>query len=118
MTRDCVDKFGATCRRKCRHALPSNIFGVRCVLLLCKQKGRPMTLDEVGQAMGVTRERVRQIEASAMLKLAGRVADTRKQREYVAAARAAERERREKARLAREARKAAKAAQSEAGVQP
>ncbi len=31
--------------------------------------GRPYTLEEVGQAFGVTRERVRQIESKALRKL-------------------------------------------------
>jgi RNA polymerase primary sigma factor len=31
--------------------------------------GRPRTLDEIGQVYGVTRERIRQIEARAMAKL-------------------------------------------------
>jgi RNA polymerase primary sigma factor len=31
--------------------------------------GRPRTLDEIGQVYGVTRERIRQIEAKAMAKL-------------------------------------------------
>jgi RNA polymerase primary sigma factor len=33
------------------------------------QDGRPRTLDEVGQVLGVTRERVRQIERQALQKL-------------------------------------------------
>ena len=32
-------------------------------------EGRPMTLEEVGQIFHVTRERIRQIEAKALLKL-------------------------------------------------
>lgn len=31
--------------------------------------GQPMTLEQVGQELGVTRERVRQIEAAALAKL-------------------------------------------------
>jgi RNA polymerase primary sigma factor len=31
--------------------------------------GRPRTLDEIGQVYGVTRERIRQIEAKSMAKL-------------------------------------------------
>jgi RNA polymerase primary sigma factor len=31
--------------------------------------GRPRTLDEIGQVYGVTRERIRQIEAKTMTKL-------------------------------------------------
>ena len=31
--------------------------------------GYPLTLDEIGQATGITRERVRQIEAAALRKL-------------------------------------------------
>ena len=34
---------------------------------------KPLTLEEVGQAFGVTRERIRQIENQALQKLAGMV---------------------------------------------
>jgi hypothetical protein len=55
----------------CRHALPVQPGGTeRCVLVLSNRG--PYTLEEIGQMMGLTRERIRQIEQSAMRKLAKR----------------------------------------------
>lgn len=55
----------------CRHALPVQPDGTeRCVLVLSNRG--PFTLEEIGQMMGLTRERIRQIEQSAMRKLAKR----------------------------------------------
>lgn len=55
---------------KCRHHLSSNSEH-SCSLDLAELGG--MTLDEVGQVMGVTRERVRQIEVEALRKFRLRV---------------------------------------------
>jgi len=55
----------------CRHALPVQPDGTeRCVLVLSNRG--PYTLEEIGQMMGLTRERIRQIEQSALRKLARR----------------------------------------------
>lgn len=55
----------------CRHALPVQPDGPeRCVLVLSNRG--PYTLEEIGQMMGLTRERIRQIEQSALRKLARR----------------------------------------------
>lgn len=55
----------------CRHALPVQPDGTeRCVMVLSNRG--PYTLEEIGQMMGLTRERIRQIEQSAMRKLAKR----------------------------------------------
>lgn len=55
----------------CRHALPVQPGGTeRCVLILSNRG--PYTLEEIGQMMGLTRERIRQIEESAMYKLGKR----------------------------------------------
>lgn len=55
----------------CRHSLPVQPDGTeRCVLVLSNQG--PYTLEEIGQMMGLTRERIRQIEQSALHKLAKR----------------------------------------------
>ena len=40
-----------------------------CVWVAENSPGRQLTLEEIGQVMGVTRERVRQIEAHALRKL-------------------------------------------------
>ena len=45
--------------------------------------GNSHTLEEVGQAFGVTRERIRQIEAKALRKLRGPLS-VRKLRDYLA----------------------------------
>jgi hypothetical protein len=55
----------------CRHALPVQPDGTeRCVLILSNHG--PFTLEEIGQMMGLTRERIRQIEQSAKYKLSKR----------------------------------------------
>lgn len=55
----------------CRHALPVQPDGTeRCVLVLSNRG--PYTLEEIGQMMGLTRERIRQIEQSALRKLGKR----------------------------------------------
>jgi DNA-directed RNA polymerase sigma subunit (sigma70/sigma32) len=40
-----------------------------CIWVSENSPGRQLTLEEIGQVMGVTRERVRQIEAHALRKL-------------------------------------------------
>ena len=45
-------------------------------------EGRPQTLDEVGQGFGVTRERIRQIEAKTLTKLRRRQ-DAQRLREFL-----------------------------------
>lgn len=40
-----------------------------CIWVSENYPGRQLTLEEIGQVMGVTRERVRQIEAHALRKL-------------------------------------------------
>ena len=40
-----------------------------CIWVSENSPGRKLTLEEIGQVMGVTRERVRQIEAQALRKL-------------------------------------------------
>ena len=40
-----------------------------CIWVAEKSPGRQLTLEEIGIVMGVTRERVRQIEAQALRKL-------------------------------------------------
>lgn len=55
----------------CRHSLPVQPDGTeRCVLVLSNRG--PYTLEEIGQMMGLTRERIRQIEVSALHKLGKR----------------------------------------------
>lgn len=51
---------------RCRHALPAG----GCVLAFVDEHPEGATLEAVGAVWGVTRERVRQIEAKALRKLA------------------------------------------------
>ncbi len=57
----------------CRHALPEQGIKERCVILLANLQGA-FTLEEIGQRLGLTRERIRQIEKSALKKLGRKVA--------------------------------------------
>jgi hypothetical protein len=62
-------------RRACRYFLPLGLKGEHCTLEIIEQRhGDGMTLHEVGLAFGVGRERIRQIEALALVRLTRRVA--------------------------------------------
>lgn len=72
--RECLGQQGSPCELSCRHNLVadnellSSTFRVTCALKLA-QLG-PFTLEEIGHILGVTRERVRQIEKKGLEKLA------------------------------------------------
>lgn len=55
-----IPEFQGTCEERLRSA---------CVWIADNTPGRELTLEEIGKIMGVTRERVRQIEAHALRKL-------------------------------------------------
>jgi RNA polymerase primary sigma factor len=55
-----LPKFQGTSEERLRSA---------CVWIADNSPGRQLTLEEIGKIMGVTRERVRQIEALALRKL-------------------------------------------------
>ena len=46
-----------------------------CVLDLIGEEGKPMTLEAIGAVLGVTRERVRQIEQGAKAKFLAAIAE-------------------------------------------
>lgn len=48
---------------------PEERLRAACVWVADNSPGRQLTLEEIGKIMGVTRERVRQIEAHALRKL-------------------------------------------------
>ena len=48
---------------------PEQRLRAACVWVANNSPGRQLTLEEIGKVMGVTRERVRQIEAHALRKL-------------------------------------------------
>lgn len=48
---------------------PEERLRAACIWVANNSPGRQLTLDEIGKVMGVTRERVRQIEAHALRKL-------------------------------------------------
>lgn len=48
---------------------PEERLRAACVWVADNSPGRQLTLEEIGRVMGVTRERVRQIEAHALRKL-------------------------------------------------
>lgn len=48
---------------------PEQRLRAACVWVAENSPGRQLTLEEIGKVMGVTRERVRQIEAHALRKL-------------------------------------------------
>ena len=53
----------------CFEGSPDDRLRSACVWVAENSPGRRLTLEEIGQVMGVTRERVRQIEALALRKL-------------------------------------------------
>lgn len=70
----CLVQQGSPCGLACRHNLVadnehlSSTFRVTCALKLARLG--PFTLEEIGHILGVTRERVRQIEKQGLEKLA------------------------------------------------
>lgn len=62
-------------RRACRYFLPRGLGGERCSLAIIEARhGDGLTLREIGTAFGVSHERIRQIEALALVRLTRRVA--------------------------------------------
>ena len=53
----------------CFRGSPEQRLRAACVWVSEHSPGRQLTLEEIGRIMGVTRERVRQIEAHALRKL-------------------------------------------------
>ena len=64
-----ADPEGRDFALPCFEGSPEERLRSACVWVAENAPGRQLTLEEIGHVMGVTRERVRQIEAHALRKL-------------------------------------------------
>lgn len=68
---ECRHAAQSPCRvQRCRYSLPRAANGERCALTLIEEHPDGMPLELIGERFGLTRERIRQIEGAALVKLA------------------------------------------------
>ena len=72
---DCIDELKAIVQRNLADLSPVEDTVIRRRFNWEQQEESPLTLEEVGQIMGVTKERVRQIQNKALAKIRGVLED-------------------------------------------